>query len=206
MLKLCISYPRIMLRKNPNAQNKINRQIQKQFNGFYDYSSNYLYQQAVEAYRFAMENGFPFNPYDAVMQYEISYNGHCHLSLYRDQYEYTGGAHGNTIRASDNWNLINGYTIPLSSLFPPEQDYSEFLIEQIIQQADQKMQEDPGIYFEDYQNLIMQYFNEKSFYLTSSGVAIYYQQYEIAPYSTGIVVFTIPYEILQWYPSCMELF
>lgn len=202
MLKLCITYPKIFLRYSPTVQRKINCQIQEQVKSFYHYASNYLYQLAIDVYKFSQDNGFPFHAYDAVLQYEITYNQHCHLSLYRDQYEYTGGAHGNTTRASDNWNLVNGYSIPLCNLFPPSQNYRAFLIEQIIQQADQNMQENPGIYFEDYHALIEQYFNEKSYYLTPSGVAIYYQQYEIAPYSTGIVVFTIPYETIKWYPSC----
>lgn len=202
MLTLSITYPKLALRHNPSVQCKINCQIKEQVNDFCCYASNDLYKQAVEAYKFAQENGFPFHTYDAVMQYEITYNQQCHLSLYRDQYEFTGGAHGNTIRASDNWNLVNGCGIPLSCLFEPGQDYRAFLIEQIIQQADEQMQQNPGIYFEDYHELIVQYFNEESFYLTPSGAAIYYLQYEIAPYATGIVVFTIPYETLQWRPTC----
>lgn len=65
------------------------------------------------------------------------------------------------------------------------------------------MAENPGVYFDDYRKLIAQYFNEEQYYLTPQGVAIYYQQYEIAPYSTGIVVFTVPYDVLGWKPSCM---
>lgn len=204
MLTLSITYPKLFLLNNPAAQGKINCQIKKQVNDFYCYASNYLYQQAIDAYKDSQKSGFPFHAYDAVMQYETSYNQHCHLSLYRDQYEFTGGAHGNTIRASDSWSLLNGRNIPLSCFFYPGQNYREFLIEQIIQQADQQMQQNPGIYFEDYRALIAQYFDEKSYYLTPSGVAIYYQQYEIAPYATGIVVFTVPYETLQWHPSCCE--
>ena len=74
------------------------------------------------------------------------------------------------------------------------------LIDQILRQADENIQQNPGINFEDYHALIVKYFNEEHYYLTPSGVAIYYQQYEIAPYSTGIVVFTISY---MEPPSCM---
>jgi len=202
MLTLSITFPEVILRHNTPAQNNINRHIQTQVNDFYRYASTDLYQQAIAYYKETQKNGFPFFHYDAVLQYTITYNRQCHLSMYRDQYEFTGGAHGNTIRASDTWNLTNGLTLQLSAFFSPSQDFHAFLIKQILGQADQQMQQNPGIYFEDYQALIVQYFNEKSYYLTSSGVAIYYQQYEIAPYSTGIVVFIIPYETLQWNPSC----
>ncbi|MEL7609477.1 MAG: DUF3298 and DUF4163 domain-containing protein [Bacillota bacterium] len=202
MLTLSILYPKVALRRNPTAQNGINRRIKAQVCDFYRYASGDLYGQAIAAYKEAQENGFPFHRYDAMLQYEITYNQHCHLSLYRDQYEYTGGAHGNTIRSSDTWNLISGERIPLSDLFPAGQDYRALLIEQITKQADERMQQDPGIFFEDYRALISQYFNEEHYYLTPSGVAVYYQQYEIAPYATGIVVFTIPYAALNWHPSC----
>jgi len=203
VLSLSIVYPQANLLHNPVAQIRINRRIQAQVNDFYRYVSQNLYEQAVENYKNAMENGFPFHPFEAVLQYEITYNQHCRLSLYHDQYEFTGGAHGNTTRFSDTWDVKNGQVVPLSSFFLPEQDYRAFLIQQIIQQADQEMQQNPGIYFEDYPALITEHFNPDNYYLTPSGVAIYYQQYDIAPYSTGIVVFTIPYETLQWWPYCM---
>ncbi len=202
MLTLSINYPQIILRHNRPVQDNINRHIQAQVNDYYNYVANDLYQQAVAYYKDTQKSGFPFHNYDAVLQYEITYNQRCHFSLYRDRYEFTGGAHGNTVRASDSWNLIDGRIIPLSSLFSPGQNYQVFLIEQMIKQADSQIQQNPGIYFEDYRSLIAKYFNEESYYLTPSGVAVYYQQYEIAPYATGIVVFTIPYNTLQWHPSC----
>lgn len=189
VLTLSILYPEVTLRHYPDAQNSINFQIQAQVRDFLHYVSGDLYQQAIATYKESQENGFPFHLYEAILNYEITYNQHCHLSLYRDQYTFTGGAHGSTVRASDTWNLISGRSVPLSDFFPAGQDYRTSLIDQITKQAS----ENPDIYFEDYQALIAKYFNEEHYYLTSSGAAIYYQQYEIAPYSTGIVVFSIPY-------------
>lgn len=194
VLTLSILYPKVNLCYCPYAQDSINFQIQSQVCDFLHYVSGELYQQAVATYYESRENEFPFRRYEAVLQYEITYNQNCHLSLYRDQYLYTGGAHGGTIRMSNTLDLMSGCDIPLSCFFPADQDYRTLLIEQIIGQADENIQQNPGIYFEDYHALIMKYFHEEHYYLTPTGVAIYYQQYEIAPYSTGIVVFTIPYE------------
>jgi hypothetical protein len=202
MLTLSMLYPQITLRNNPLAQRNINCRIQAQVDSFYKYASEYLYQQAISAYKYAQENGFPFHHYEAVLQYEVTYNSNCHLSLYYDQYEFTGGAHGSTIRASDTYGLLNGCTLPLSSFLPADKDYCALLLEQIMKQAQARMQQEPGIFFEDYPCLILEHFNDESFYLTPCGIAVYFQQYEIAPYATGIVVFTIPYEVLQWWPQC----
>ena len=193
VLKLKIDYPRVILPQNSYAQRNINRQIRSQVSDFFNYASGDLYKQAVENYKFTKENDFPFHGFDAILQYEITYNEHFYLSLYRDGYEYTGGAHGNTLRASDTWSLNDGQNVPLSDFFAAGEDYRAFLIEEITRQATRNLAENPGIYFENYRELIAKNFDEEQYYLTKDGIAIYYQQYEIAPYSTGIVVFTVPY-------------
>ncbi|MGI6151462.1 MAG: DUF3298 and DUF4163 domain-containing protein [Christensenellales bacterium] len=202
VLTYSAEYPQAALPCNPTGQFCINRDICVQVRAFYCYVSNDLFRQAVEGCREACQNGYPFNGYDAVQHFEITYNQQCHFSLYRDQYTYTGGAHGGTVRSSDTWSLKTGCRLPLASFFPNKKDYRAFLIGQITCLADQQMQQNPGIYFENYRELIRKYFDEQSYYLTPDGLAIYYQQYEIAPYATGIVVFTIPYQTLKWQPGC----
>ena len=48
-------------------------------------------------------------------------------------------------------------------------------------------------YFENYKELINKTFNPNSFYCTPEGISVYYQQYDIAPYSSGIREFLMPY-------------
>lgn len=202
MLTLSITYPWISLSDNHIAQNRINNQISMQVNEFYRHASNTLYRQAIKTYRYSQANDFPFHAYEAVMEYTVTYNENCFLSLYNDKYEFTGGAHGNTIRSSYTWELVNGTQISLYYFFKPGTDYRRLLTEEIIKQADKNMQQNTLIYFDDYKALIVKYFNPESYYLTPWGICIYYQQYEIAPYVTGIVVFKIPYETIGWHPSC----
>jgi hypothetical protein len=59
------------------------------------------------------------------------------------------------------------------------------------------MKEIPHIYFENYRSLIVRYFNPNSFNLSPDTLSVYYQQYEIGPYVSGIIVFNIPYESLR---------
>lgn len=202
VLGLSMIYPAVFLRHNPGGQQAINRQIQREIHDFAAYASQTLYKQAIEDYQQAQANGFPFHPHEALLQYEITYNLNCHLSLYRDAYTYTGGAHGSTLRASDTWSLKSGERLSLSAFFPPGENYKPLLLKEILRQANAAMQQNPGIYFDNYPALIREHFNEESYYLTPEGLAIYFQQYEIAPYATGIVVFTIPYGVLKWHPSC----
>lgn len=200
VLTLSIRYPVIWLPVSRNAQNRINRTLQSQICYYQRYVSTSLYKGAMKEYQDAQKNGFPFRPYDAVMQYEISYNYNCYFSTYHDIYEFTGGAHGNTIRTSDTWNLKTGRRLPLSAYFPPGTDYQKLFLEQILIQADKEHSN----YFENYRELIVQNFNPKNYYLSEDGFNLYYQQYEIAPYSTGIVVFTVFYGIVGWFPQCSQ--
>lgn len=197
MVNVDIEYPNISLPKGYLVQAKINSNYSKIANSFYHYAANILLPNAIEQYENSIKLDYPFNPYEAVMKYTVTLNNNCTLSTYYDQYEYTGGAHGNTLRTSDNFNLQNADNIKLKDLFNTNVNYKNLLIKEIIIQADENLAKDPGIYFDDYKKLIIENFNENSFYLTEKAVNIYYQQYDIAPYSTGIVVFSIPYKNLE---------
>ncbi|MDD2361358.1 MAG: DUF3298 and DUF4163 domain-containing protein [Oscillospiraceae bacterium] len=201
VLSLSISRPEVMLVNNPQAQLRINSRYYAQANSFYRMTSTTLYRQAVQFYHESVKNDFPFRPFDAVMNYDITFNQACYLSSYSDRYQYTGGAHGSTLRASDTFSLKTGRRLPLSHFFQAGFNYRGFLIGQIIKQADRNMQSQP-IYFENYRELIVQHFNPASYFLSPEGINIYYQQYEIAPYASGIIVFTVPYGGAVNKPSC----
>ena len=202
VMTLSIKYPFVILDSSPSAQVAINNEVIMEVNEFHRYVSGILYNEAVKSYLYAKENNFPFHPYEAIMEYTITYNDNCFLSYYNDQYTYTGGAHGMTIRNSNTFELIRGAVIPLYCYFRSGFNYRWLLIKEMIRQASDQLTDNPGIYFDDYEKLILNTFDEDHYFLTPEGLSIYFQHYDIAPYSTGLVVFTIPYETIGWYPSC----
>ncbi len=150
-----------------------------------------LYQQAIELYESSKENGFPFHMYEAVSVYEVTYNQNDLLSLYFDNYIYSGGAHGGTVRRSDTWNIKNGRRISLFQFTNNPVAFQTELLNNIREQIALQIEKGEGMYFEDYPQLIIKNFNPESYYLTPNGLVIYYQQYEIAPYASGIPEFYI---------------
>lgn len=152
-----------------------------------------LYQEAMVDYEYSVANQFPVRQYDIYVDFQVTYNRDCILSIYFDRYEYTGGAHGTTVRFSDSWNIGCSRPLTLMDLFPPDTNIREYYISAIIEQIRHEVQNEPMLYFEDYENLVNQYFRPSSFYLTGDGVVIYFQQYEIAPYASGIPEFLIPF-------------
>jgi len=197
MLNVDIEYPSVTLPKDRIVQMKININFFSVANKFYRYAMNTLFPDAVEQYETSIAQNIPFNPYEAVMKYTVTLNDNCSLSTYFDQYEYTSGAHGNTLRSSSTHSLQTGNIIELKDLFKDNENYKDLILEQIQIKADEILTIYPGIYFDDYKKLIVENFNVDSFYLKPKAIDFYYQQYDIAPYSTGIVVFSIPYKKLE---------
>ena len=77
--------------------------------------------------------------------------------------------------------------IKLDSFFP----HNPYFLIDVLKQINEQISKEPDIYFDNTCNLVLDTFNPDSFYLISNGIVIYFQQYDIAPYSSGIREFTI---------------
>lgn len=152
-------------------------------------AENELYEEAIELYKYNKENNFPVMQYEVYRNYEITLNTNNFISLYSDEYIFTGGAHGTTVRTSQTWNLMQCNIIELNSLFPKN---PYFMID-ILKQINAQIAKEPEIYFDNTCNLVLETFNPNSFYITPNEIVIYFQQYDIAPYSSGIRTFNIKY-------------
>ncbi len=152
-----------------------------------------LYQMAMVEYEYSIANGYPVRQFEAYVEYQVTYNENCALSLYFDQYEYAGGAHGLTLRYSDSWNLVRSKKIEMIDLYPHRNNLKDMLAGVIIEQIDAANNPEESIYFEDYAKLVRETLKPNNFYLVPEGVVLYFQEYDIAPYSTGFPTFVIPF-------------
>lgn len=190
VLTYSIQYPEISSENYKKAAKVVNNYYKSRALEYQQYVEKDLYQMAVEQYLDDIQNGYPVRIFAAEDSYNITYNKACILSLYFDRYQFTGGAHGITDRTSQTWNLQTGKMIKLSELFECLFDYRRYIKDQVIEQIKQ----DPEPYFENYEELVEQYFNVNNFYCTPQGVVGYFQLYEIAPYASGIREFLVPYD------------
>lgn len=169
------------------------------FNAFYKnkaielqkYADGEFYNMAVDTYEISIKNGYPIMQYELVLSYTITYNELCVVSLYLDEYTFTGGAHGNTIRTAQTWNLKDAHKVSIAELFPINLNYEQKLLTEIDSQITGEMKSGKSYYFDDYKKLASDTFSSDQFSLTPQGIVIYYQQYDIAPYSSGIPTFLI---------------
>lgn len=187
-----IEYPQFSSTQHSNAVERMNQYYSRRAKAFEKYIRRVLYFQAVEQYRYAKQNGYPVLAYEAEQVYEIPYMTNRWVSLYSDQYTYTGGAHGTTVRSSQTWNPANGRLVPLKAFFPPHFDYTAYIADTIVKEIEyQNSVSEDSVYFEDYEQNVRETFNPESFYLTAQGIIVYFQQYDIAPYSSGLPEFLI---------------
>lgn len=161
-----------------------------------------LYKMAQNDYDYAVKNNFPVREYEYYLEYFITYNENCTISLYYDIYTYTAGAHGSTLRKSDTWILEKHQLMNVYDYIKDSNHYKVFLIDEIIKEIEKTANTDNFYYFDNYKELVEETFQKDNFYLIKEGIVIYFQQYDIAPYSTGIPTFLIPFSSDNITPSC----
>lgn len=191
ILKYTIKYPRII--NNSMGANRFNRFNYEKAIKLKHYSENELFKEAKELYNYNVSNGYPVMMYEVFLDYTITYNQNSIVSLYSDEYIYSGGAHGNTVRSSQNWNINFAKQFSLESLFDNNCNYILDILKDINNQIEQQIANGSNQYFENYCSLVLNTINLNNFYLNPGYITIFFQQYDIAPYSSGIPSFNIQY-------------
>lgn len=193
MVDISISYPQVDVKNNLKVSQDISLFYRNSAKQYYSYASKDIYDSAVKEYLYDLQQHFPFREYQIMQTYETPYNHASLLSIYYDRYEYTAGAHGNTTRAADTWYLPNGASVRLSDFFNGSY-YKAVFFEYITNEIKTQIDQGNTYYFDDYAKNVFRYFDEKNYYLTDSGFAIFYPLYTIAAYVQGIPTFIVPYD------------
>lgn len=92
-----------------------------------------------------------------------------------------------------NLNLANGKRITLPDILKEKKDYVKI----INQEIKRKIKLNPDVYFDDAVSHSIS--PEQPFYIIEDGIVIYFGLYEIAPYSSGIRYFKIPFTLFETY-------
>lgn len=110
-----------------------------------------------------------------------------------DAYVFTGGAHPNSFRTILNYDLRQGQLISLEDIVVDKAAFSVvaeriFRREKGIEQSTSF--EQAGYFMEDFKL-------STQFALMPTGLLLFYNTYEIAPYVVGVTEFEIPYEEVE---------
>lgn len=189
ILKYTIKYPEIL--SNNIGSIKFNKFNYEKALKLKQHAESDLFEDAKKLYDYNESNGYPVMVYEVVLDYTITFNQNSIVSLYSDEYIYSGGAHGNTTRSSQNWNIIFAMQFSLNNLFNNNCNYVLDILKDINNQIEQQIADETNQYFENYCSLVLNTIDLNNFYLNPGYITIFFQQYDIAPYSSGIPTFDI---------------
>ncbi len=189
LLSCSVEYPHFISPELERQLKKINKEIKLEVAEYLNFCTDELFGNAVDQYIFSQTNRFPVRIFEALLTYQTKFLSDCILSLSFDKYEYTGGAHGSTIRYSQTFNIRDGNALPLSAFIKNRCGCSAYIFDMMRAQ----IKREPAAYFENADRLVVSEFDKNNYYCVEHGIIIYYQQYAIAPYSSGIREFFIPF-------------
>ncbi len=193
VVRYMIAYPQFTSPTYFPFLDHMNQYYQAKAQRLADYCQTRFFSDAVANYEEAKANQFPFHAHDLQQNFVITMNMNCIVSLYLDTGTYTGGANGTTSRTSDNWDVINEWVFSLGELFPTDRFYESYVKELIIVEIEHQMKNGTSIYFADYKALVNEYFDPRNFYMTPLNLVVFFDEMTIAPHSSGIVTFELPF-------------
>ena len=190
-LEIDMKIPIINGLNNKFFQKGLNHKIQKQQLCL----KKTIEQDAVRNHQYAKKKGFPIIPYTLMTNYHVKSNNKI-FSLETTVYDYRGGAYDLTTNTYYNINTGKSKLIAIKDLFKPSSPYKEILNEEINKQIGERRSQ--GAMFFDNEEGFKGIKDNQSFYITEDGhLVIVFALYEIAPYASGIIEFTIPNEVID---------
>ncbi|MFA6322292.1 MAG: DUF3298 and DUF4163 domain-containing protein [Candidatus Buchananbacteria bacterium] len=134
---------------------------------------------------------------DAKFAFNVAYNYFLSdkiLSIKLEVYQYTGGAHGNTLVKTFNFSLADKKDLGLKDIFASDHDYLKIISDDLIASLKQTLTKD-GFNDDDWlnQGAGPKAENLSTFVFTPSGLTFIFQPYQDAPYAAGILESTLPY-------------
>lgn len=109
------------------------------------------------------------------------------LSINALYYQYTGGAHGSYYKKPYNIDLKTGKEIALKDVFKPGANYKDIINKEINKQIDAINKKHDTIQIQGFNGIS----DKQDYYINNGNIVVYFQPYDIAPYSMGIQEFTI---------------
>ncbi|WNS42087.1 PdaC/SigV domain-containing protein [Paenibacillus sp. MMS20-IR301] len=171
-----LDYPQVSGLKSAEAEKAINDTIKQT-----------ILKYAAEAEEQVKNKWEDDRPYEFEGGYVVTYNQDGVLSLITNQYGYTGGAHGLTLRNAFTFSLKDGKRLLLGDLFGANPNYKKQLNARLTTELKAN-----GGYLGGFTGLN----TEKYFYLKDGKAVLFFQVYDYTAYATGFPEFSFSFKEL----------
>lgn len=192
MLQVEGNSPVVTIEGNKKATKRINKFYENKRKAF-ETQQAINFKQAKEDYaRRSKEEKSYWGGYALGMQYTPERLDEKVISLVENRYEYTGGAHPNSLRYAQNFNVSTGGKLTLKDITTDEKAAISFINDEILKQTKENQYKD--YFFPGYENNIKDILTEDTWYFSDQGIVVISNEYIISPHAVGILEFIIPYE------------
>ncbi len=133
-----------------------------------------------------------WHAYELGISYSVKRVDEQMISIVEDSYEYTGGAHPNSVRVAYNFDTQTGERLKLEDV---ASDLDEIRTESIRYLGELLQDEEwQEVLFSDYQNHLEDILTDSTWYTDQDGFYMICNEYIITPHSEGILEFLLPYD------------
>ena len=188
-VSVCVPQPTDL---QDRTSRRIFRYYRQQAGSYLKYCQRTLFPIAAAEYQAALSVSAPFTPFRGELCYEITWQDSHFLSLYTQTRD-TCGSRFLLQRWGDTWDLTRGLPIPLSDFFPAHSHWKQQLLRQISEEICSREDTGTAQYYAHNWRALRRAFNSQNYYLTSSGLSLFFPMYSIAPASEGIPTFSFPF-------------
>lgn len=138
--------------------------------------------------------GYEVTPLEFEQTVDVTLNRKDLLSITEFYYYYTGGAHPNSSRRSRTFDMENKKELAISDILKDE-DPNALMMKAYADMVDNnEYYAEDAQYREDLKRTIKESLDHVSFYLTDTGMELYFMPYDVASYAEGYIEATIPYK------------
>ena len=172
------------------------KSLEKEVNAFSKKAKSY-YEDYIST-----EGEEGFKPYEYKVSTKLLRNDRSVVSMIVYTYRYEGGSHGDVVSYCLNFDSVTGKQLSLTDLLSPlssvskdawRQEFVERIVDQCQEKKDLK---------DDYETIVAgQLVEDGRWALTAEGIQFVADTYVLAPYSAGMLVFTIPTEEITWFET-----
>lgn len=153
----------------------------------------YALEELLDYAKQARSAGDTTLPYRLSIDYEITVCSATAISVVFRETRHTGESHDSIAQRTYNFSVASNSAFRLSGIFSSGLSGSQKKIYDAILS---EIQANASAYYADYENLVYFFDLEDRWYFSENGLVLYFNPFELASYSAGILQFTIPYSDL----------
>lgn len=148
-------------------------------------------QEAIEIGKLASQDGPDFSHFFKNITTDVVDTTEIFITAMTYVEDYTGGAHGTHHTEYYNIKTENGEILKNADLF---KDSSHLALKELIEtQLKEIIRHGKELFIFDWESVMP----NENFQFNSEGIVFVYNEYEIAPYSDGLIEVTVPYSSLK---------